>query len=215
MARRRMFSSAIVLSDAFLDMPASARCLYYTFGMVADDDGFVNNPRSVMRQIGASDDDAKILLAKRYILGFESGVICIKHWKINNYIQSDRYTPTTYVEEKSTLTYDEKGAYTECIQAMDTECIQSGYTGKVRLGKDSIGKSESEAPTLEEVTAYCQEAGLQNIDPAKFYDHYTALGWRVKGQKIKDWQARARKWNREDEEKKKKQTEEDKWFDEG
>ena len=129
-----MFAKTIVTSDAFLDMPLSARCLYFTLGMFADDDGFVNNPKSIMRQVGACTDDLNILLAKRFILSFASGVIVIKHWKIHNYIAKDRYKETKYIEEKSTLLLDEKGAYTECIQdvyKMDTQ---------VRLGKDSIGE---------------------------------------------------------------------------
>ena len=96
-----MFAKSIVLSDAFLDMPMSARCLYFTLGMLADDDGFVNAPRSIMRQCGASDDDMKILLAKKYVLLFDSGVIVIKHWRINNYLRNDRYTETWYTEEKA------------------------------------------------------------------------------------------------------------------
>ena len=134
MAERRMFAKTIVTSDAFLDMPLSARCLYFTLGMLADDDGFVNNPKSIMRQVGACTDDLNILLAKRFILSFESGVIVIKHWRIHNYIQKDRYKESKYIEEKATLMIDEKGAYTECIQdvyKVDTQ---------VRLGKDSIGK---------------------------------------------------------------------------
>ena len=134
MAERRMFAKTIVTSDAFLDMPLSARCLYFTLGMFADDDGFVNNPKSIMRQVGACTDDLNILLAKRFILTFASGVIVIKHWKIHNYIAKDRYKETKYIEEKSTLSIDEKGAYTECIQdvyKVDTQ---------VRLGKDSIGE---------------------------------------------------------------------------
>ena len=95
-----MFAKSIVLSDAFLDMPLSARCLYFTLGMLADDDGFIGNPKSIMRQCGASQDDMIILLQKRYILSFESGVIVIKHWRLNNYLKSDRYKGTTYVEEK-------------------------------------------------------------------------------------------------------------------
>lgn len=108
-----MFAKSIVLSDAFLDMPLSARCLYFTLGMLADDDGFIGNPKSIMRQCGASQDDMIILLQKRYILSFESGVIVIKHWRLNNYLQGDRHKTTTYVEEKSELALDEKGAYTE------------------------------------------------------------------------------------------------------
>lgn len=135
MAERRMFAKTIVTSDAFLDMPLSARCLYFTLGMLADDDGFVNNPKSIMRQVGASQDDLNLLLAKRFILSFDSGVIVIKHWRIHNYIQKDRYKESKYIEEKASLMIDEKGAYTECIQdvyKVDTQ---------VRLGKASLGKA--------------------------------------------------------------------------
>ena len=134
MAERRMFAKTIVLSDAFLDMPLSTRCLYFTLGMFADDDGFVNNPKSIMRQVGASIDDMNLLIAKKFILSFDSGVIVIKHWRIHNYIQKDRYKETKYIEEKSQITTDEKGAYKQCIQngyKMDTQ---------VRLGKDRLGQ---------------------------------------------------------------------------
>lgn len=113
MAEKRMFAKSIVLSDAFLDMPMSARCLYFTLNMFADDDGFVSSPKGIMRQCGASEDDLRVLMAKRYVLAFESGVIVIKHWRINNYLRKDRHTDTTYQEELSTLTLDEKGAYVE------------------------------------------------------------------------------------------------------
>ena len=131
-----MFAKSIVLSDAFLDMPLSARCLYFTLGMLADDDGFVGNPKSIIRQCGASQDDMKILLAKRYVLSFESGVIVIKHWKMNNYLQNDRHKKTTYLEELGTLVTDERGAYTEA----NKPCIQNVYTGKDSIGKVSIDK---------------------------------------------------------------------------
>ncbi len=134
MAERRMFAKTIVLSDAFLDMPLSARCLYFTLGMFADDDGFVNNPKSIMRQVGASVDDLNLLIAKRFILTFDSGIIVIKHWRIHNYIQKDRYKESKYIEEKATLMVDEKGAYTECIQnvsKMDTQ-------DRLVVGKDSL-----------------------------------------------------------------------------
>lgn len=113
MAEKRMFAKSIVLSDAFLDMPLSARCLYFTLGMLADDEGFVGNPKSIMRQCGASVDDMNVLISKRYVLCFDSGVIVIKHWRINNFLRNDRTHQTTYLEEKSTLVIDEKGAYTE------------------------------------------------------------------------------------------------------
>ena len=104
MAERRMFTKKITESDAFLDMPLSTQCLYFHLNMSADDDGFVNNPKKIQRMIGASDDDLKLLLAKSFILAFESGIIVIKHWKMQNYIQSDRYKPTDYAEEKAMLT---------------------------------------------------------------------------------------------------------------
>lgn len=113
MAEKRMFAKSIVLSDAFLDMPMSARCLYFTLGMLADDDGFVGAPKSIMRQCGASQDDFAILIGKRFVLAFESGVIVIKHWRINNYLRQDRYTETTYIEERQSLALDAKGAYVE------------------------------------------------------------------------------------------------------
>lgn len=124
MAEKRMFAKSIVLSDAFLDMPMSARCLYFTLGMLADDDGFVGAPKAIMRQCGASQDDLLVLISKRYVLTFESGVIVIKHWRINNYLQNDRITPTTYQEELATLTLDDKKAYTELDKS---SCIQNVY----------------------------------------------------------------------------------------
>ena len=134
MAERRMFAKTIVDSDAFLDMPLSTQSLYFHLNMRADDDGFINNPRKIQRMIGCSDDDLKLLIAKRFIIPFESGIVVIKHWKIHNYIQKDRYKPTIYQEEKNLISEKDNKAYTECIQdvsIMDTQ---------VRLGKDRIGK---------------------------------------------------------------------------
>lgn len=116
MAERRMFAKTIVDSDAFLDMPLSAQALYFHLSMRADDDGFINNPKKIQRMVGASDDDCKLLIMKRFVITFESGVIVIKHWKIHNYIQKDRYKPTIYQKEKQQLTLKENNAYTECIQ---------------------------------------------------------------------------------------------------
>lgn len=161
MAERRMFAKSIVLSDAFLDMPMSARCLYFTLGMLADDDGFVGNPKSIMRQCGASQDDMAMLLQKRYVLGFESGIIVIKHWRINNYLRNDRYQTTTYVEEKSTLKLDAKNAYKEVLQ---DNGIPDGIPnigipsiGKDSIGKDSIGYINTSCPERSEITSEPQE----------------------------------------------------------
>ena len=150
MAERRMFAKTIVLSDAFLDMPLSARCLYFTLGMLADDDGFVNSPKSVMRQVGASMDDLNILLAKRFILDFDSGIIVIKHWRIHNYIQKDRYKGSKYIEEKASLAIDENGAYTECIQdvsILDTQDRLELGKDRLVLGEDNISPVSPTKPT--------------------------------------------------------------------
>lgn len=142
MAERRMFAKTIVTSDAFLDMPASTRCLYFLLGMVADDDGFVNNPKSIMRQAGATTDDMNLLIAKRFILTFQSGVVVIKHWCIHNTIQKDRYKETKYLEEKSTLMLDGNKAYTEAESEVYPECIQnvSKQEPQVRLGEDRLSQ---------------------------------------------------------------------------
>ena len=135
MAEKRMFAKSIVLSDAFLDMPASARCLYFTLNMMADDDGFVGNPKAIMRHCGASEDDMKILLAKRYVLHFESGVLVIKHWLINNCLRSDRYHETSYLEEKEKLALDRKGSY---VEADKSDSLPLGIPSKEKNRKDKI-----------------------------------------------------------------------------
>ena len=111
MANRRMFSKAIIDSDLFLDMSLSAQALYFHLSMRADDDGFVNNPKKLQRMIGASDDDFKILIAKRFLIPFESGIVVIKHWRIHNFIRQDRYKETLYKEEKNRLTNKENTGY--------------------------------------------------------------------------------------------------------
>ncbi len=140
MAERRMFAKTIIDSDAFLDMPMSARLLYYDLGMRADDDGFINSPKKIMRMIGASNDDVNILIARKFVIPFDSGVVVIKHWRINNYLRNDRYTETKYLEEKSNLEVDKNGSYTAKNNTGIPVGIPTVSTGKVRLGKDSIGK---------------------------------------------------------------------------
>ena len=112
MPEKRMFTKKITESDAFLDMPLSTQCLYFHLNMNADDDGFVNNPKRIMRFIGASEDDLKLLIAKAFILVFENGVIVIKHWRMHNTLQNDRYKPTDYQEEFSLLGLKDNKSYT-------------------------------------------------------------------------------------------------------
>lgn len=169
MAERRMFAKSIVLSDAFLDMPLSARCLYFTLGMLADDDGFVSSPKAIMRQCGASIDDMNVLLSKRYVLSFESGVIVIKHWKINNYLRNDRYQQTTYLEEKDTLIVDERGAYTE------VDKVGIPNNGIPSIGKDSIGKVSKGKDKKERDTYYPNDEKLNQT-----FADYVAMRKQIK-----------------------------------
>lgn len=141
-----MMSKSIIKSDTFLDMPATTQNLYFHMLLDADDDGFINAPKSIMRMIGAKDDDMKVLAAKQFVIPFESGVVVIKDWKIHNYIQNDRYKPST-LPERDLLNIQKDKTYTlkSDVSIMDTECIQTvsigkDRLGKVRLGKDRIGK---------------------------------------------------------------------------
>lgn len=146
MAERRMFTLKIVDSDAFLDMPMSAQALYFHLNMRADDDGFVNNPKKISRMIGASDDDLKILLAKRFVLGFESGVIVIKHWRMHNLLRKDRYNPTQYQEEFARLQLKDNGSYTELATTWQPSGNQVATQDSI--GKVSIGKSNDDLSIL-------------------------------------------------------------------
>lgn len=325
MAERRMFAKSIIDSDAFLDMPLSAQALYFHLSMRADDEGFINNHKKIQRMIGASDDDMKVLLAKNFILAFESGVIVIKHWKIHNYIRADRLVHTNYEEEMALLEVKENGAYTfshelaeiddltatdkrklaykesslpysfeykvkrmfegetcpvcgkrmtsaykrslptiqhnipiskggrhelDNISVICESCnvsIRDNETGSLNnemvidywdriveadrqgvkwfmnpkklkaddvrqlsvscpsndsIGKDSIGKESIEKdnkrfvpPTVEEVRAYCQER-KNNVDPERFVDFYSSKGWMIGKNKMKDFKAAVRNWEK-------------------
>lgn len=139
MAERRMFAKVVIDSDAFLDMPLSAQALYFHLSMRADDDGFVNNPKKIQRMISCADDDLKLLIAKKFIIPFDNGIVVIKHWKIHNYIRSDRYKETLYQKEKSMITLDNDKSYNLGIPNVNQLDTQDRL-GKDRLGKDSIEK---------------------------------------------------------------------------
>ena len=132
-----MLAKTIIDSDAFLDMPVTARLLYYDLAMRADDDGFVNSPKKIMRMIGASQDDLTILGLRKFIIPFETGIVVIKHWKIHNYIRKDTYNETKYKEEKAELELDENNAYR--LRPVDGPSTQVRL-GQVSTGKDSTGK---------------------------------------------------------------------------
>ena len=143
-----MINKRIIVSDTFLDMPLSAQALYFHLNAIADDDGFIENPNSFKRMIGASNDDLKILIAKQYILPFESGVVVVKHWLIHNYIRRDRYNETMHVEEKKKLQINEDKTYSyyegiPLVNQPTTNGIPMVDTGKDRTGKDRTGKDNN------------------------------------------------------------------------
>ena len=133
MANKRMFSMNIVDSDAFLDMPQSTQNLYFHLCMRADDDGFVGNPKKILRLIGGAVDDLRVLITKKFVLDFENGVIVIKHWRMHNTLQTDRYKPTSYLDEREKLFIKEDKSYTfdkekADVSKMFPKCFQSGNT---------------------------------------------------------------------------------------
>ena len=157
MAQRRMFAKTIIDSDAFLDMSLSTQALYFHLSMRADDDGFINNPKKIQRMIGCGDDELKMLIIKKFIIPFESGVCVIKHWRIHNYIRNDRYKETVYKDEKLMLAIKENGSYTSeinlgepLVNQENTVGIPNGYLldtqDRLELGKDrlELGKDRLE-----------------------------------------------------------------------
>ena len=185
MAERRMFAKTIVDSDAFLDMPLSSQALYFHLSMRADDDGFVNNPKKIQRIIGCSDDDLKLLIAKRFVLIFDSGVIVIKHWRLHNTLRKDRYKPTIYQEEFKKLILKSDGGYTDRLpsgcqmvakrlpsgcQADDKEATTKNVdsneinelddgcqTGNQVATQDRLGKDRLTINTNQKQTEICNE----------------------------------------------------------
>lgn len=162
MAERRMFAKTIIDSDAFIDMPLSTQALYFHLSMRADDDGFINNPKKIQRMVGASDDDLKVLVMKRFIIPFESGIVVIKHWKIHNYIRNDRYKPTVYAEEKAMLVSKDNGAYTEADTLGIPNDNQTVYQmdTQVSIGKDRDSLGEYSG-SVEDDTAATADRSTQ------------------------------------------------------
>ena len=168
MAERRMFTKKITNSDPFTEMPLSAQALYFHLNMEADDDGFLNNPKKVQRSIGASEDDLKLLIAKRFILTFEKGIIVIKHWRMHNLLRKDRYNETQYLEEKETLLLQTDGSYTEKPPELPMTTIWQPNGNQVAtqysIGKDSIGKdSIVEGSVVDDTTTATEENQLRCI----------------------------------------------------
>lgn len=184
-----MFSKSIVDSDAFLDMPLSAQALYFHLGMRADDDGFVNSPKKIQKMVSASEDDVRLLVAKGFIIPFDSGVVVIKHWKIHNTIKSDRYKPTAYREEKAKLFEKENKAYTldpaesapqlepgtnlepnwnqsgtepEPQYRLDKNSIDKGSIDKGSTGKQRSNRKRFAPPSLPDIQEHMTQYATQH-----------------------------------------------------
>lgn len=219
MAERRMFTKRVTDDDHFMGLSASAQALYLHLSMAADDDGFCNQVAVCMFKAHASTSDLEALLSNRYLYQFDNGVIVIKHWRMANALRKDRYTPTVFQEELAHLQIKDNGSYTLVANRLPDGCqVVAACLPQDRLGKDSVGKDRLgednntltlkgssvcatasprrfTPPSLEEVRDYCRERG-NTVDPGKFIDFYESKGWMVGKNKMKDWKAAVRTWER-------------------
>lgn len=208
MAERRMFTKKITDDDNFMALSASAQALYLHLSMSADDDGFCNQVSLSMFKAHASVQDLEALLERRYVYQFDNGVIVIKHWRMANALRKDRYTPTSFQEELKKLGIKDNGSYTwlpNGCQAV-AERLPQYSIGKGSIDNintispkqgDDVKKSASKfiPPTVEEVQAYCSERN-NTVDAQTFVDFYASKGWFVGKNKMKDWKAAVRTWER-------------------
>lgn len=209
-AKKRMFSVDIVGSDAFLDLPHTAQALYFQLGMRADDDGFVGNPKTIQRIAGTKASDLELLVKKRFLLQFPSGVVVIKHWKINNDIKKDRYSPTVYTDEFQMLYTKENKAYTERnanVSTLDTEPEQNVSTldtqysiDKNRLDKNSIEKKKHAHGFFSNVLLTDDEMQKLAIEVPNYEDYIERLSHYIEssGKKYKSHYATILSWHRKD-----------------
>lgn len=205
MANKRMFSKQIVDSDAFLDMPLSTQCLYFHLNMRADDDGFINSPKKIMRMVNSSDDDLKILFTKKFVIGFESGVIVIKHWRMHNTLRNDRYSETVYQEEKARLFVKSNNSYSLSNDGCQT------VAKRLPDGKHSIDKIKLDKISKENRKAFGSEKNvyLSDEDMTKLINEFSqslvnqkiedmSLYCKTHGKRYKDYKAALLLWLRKE-----------------
>ena len=221
MAQKRMFSLSVIDTDAFMDMPAGAQALYFHLGMHGDDDGFVASPRKITRAAGCAPEDLETLIQSGFIISFESGVVAIRDWRLNNDMKNDRYHETVYQEEKAGLVLDAARRYTRAAgvepngvhpnSRMETEHNVEEHNVEEHNGEEHNAEEQRKGergetprraarftpPALEEVEKYCLER-RSSVDPKQFMAYYTAKGWRIGKESMKDWQAAIRNWERRD-----------------
>ena len=203
MAEKRMFTKKVTDDENFVNLSSSAQALYLHLAMSADDDGFTSQVSVSMFKAHASVQDMEALLNKRYIYQFDDGVIVIKHWRMANALRKDRYTPTTFREDLKKLGIKENGSYTMVAERLPVGC-QLVAVDKNSLDKNSLDKNKDSdepkrkrftPPTIDEVKAYCEERH-NTVDAEKFIDYYESNGWMVGKNKMKDWKAAVRTWEK-------------------
>ena len=225
MAEKRMLSKKVLDTDAFLDMPLSAQALYFHLAINADDEGFIGNPKRIRDYIGAGEDDLALLIEKRFVILFKSGVVVIRHWKIHNTLRRDRSHPTLFAEEKAGLIVEDNGAYSDrffdsihvnqtvtALQPNDNHVSTEDKIEEDRLKEDKgeeVNTPENEdpnpskrfrKPSISDIAAYCAANGYK-LDAHRFYDYYESNGWRVGKTPMKNWQAAIRNWERNEQNK--------------
>ena len=192
MAERRMFTKKITDADAFTELPPTSQALYFHLCMGADDDGFSNQIRRAMFSAHADRHDFELLVQKRFIIPFESGVIVIKHWRMHNLIKSDRYKETSYMEEKAMLVLKDNGVYSSENSGTQVEhnWNQNGtqVEPQVRLGKDRTGEDSKGEVSIEDV---CTEP-LASSEPEAALDAPAIIlndgsEWRPTVADINEW----------------------------
>lgn len=197
-----MFLKEIVESDPFVTMPPAAQALYFHLCMNCDDDGFLNSPVKIQREMGAESEDLAILIQKRFVLAFDNGVIVIKHWRMQNTLRKDRYTPTQYQDLFHLLTIKENGAYTEAGNRAATKRQPSvtravPQASEVKVGQEETTAVDNNHPTYEEVLAFAS-ARKSIVDPKRFYEWYTNTGWKDMNGKPINWRNTFLNWERQD-----------------
>ena len=211
MADRRMFTRKVTDDDNFMSLSSSAQALYLHLSMSADDDGFCNQVSISMFKAHASVADLQQLLEKRYLYQFDNGVIVIKHWRMANALRKDRYTPTAFKEELARLELKPNGSYTFLDDGCQlvASCLPQNRIDKNRIDKDRLDKYNKREsvrgekadrfvpPDVNQVQEYCDNRN-NGIDAQTFVDFYTSKGWMVGKNKMKDWKAAVRTWERND-----------------
>lgn len=211
MADRRMFTRKVTDDDNFMSLSSSAQALYLHLSMSADDDGFCNQVSISMFKAHASVADLQQLLEKRYLYQFDNGVIVIKHWRMANALRKDRYTPTAFKEELARLELKPNGSYTFLDDGCQlvASCLPQNRIDKNRIDKDRLDKYNKREsvrgekanrfvpPDVNQVQEYCDSRN-NGIDAQTFVDFYTSKGWMVGKNKMKDWKAAVRTWERND-----------------